>query len=116
AAADLFVFGSTTETQGLVIAEARAAGTPSVVVNAGGAHETVQDGKDGLVVAPEVEAFTAALRVLLRYEERRAAMRAACLSSAPYYTPTAMAERVQAVYERALQHHSPEHASANGRK
>ncbi len=103
AAADVLVFGSTTETQGLVVAEARAAGTPAVVVNEGGAPETVTNGEDGLVVRAEREDFTAAIRSLLKYDKVRQEMRESCLRNARRYTPSAMADRVIEVYDSVLQ-------------
>ena len=105
ACADAFVFGSPTETQGLVIAEARAAGTPSVVVNAGGASETVRDGEDGLVVPSELGAFASAVGAMLRNPAMRAQMSDACLRNARQWTPSAMATRVAALYERARETH-----------
>lgn len=102
AAADLFVFGSSTETQGLVIAEARAAGTPSVVVTGGGASETVRNGEDGLVVEPELGPFAEAMRSLLGDRATLARFSEACRRNALQFTPGAMAERVLGVYERAL--------------
>ncbi len=52
-AADVFLFPSKTETQGLAVGEALAAGLPCVVVNAGGAPESVRDGVDGFLVADD---------------------------------------------------------------
>lgn len=49
--ADLFAFTSRTETQGLVLAEALAAGLPAVAVEGPGVAESVRDGIDGTVVA-----------------------------------------------------------------
>jgi glycosyltransferase involved in cell wall biosynthesis len=49
--ADLFAFTSRTETQGLVLAEALAAGLPAVAVAGPGVAESVRDGIDGTVVA-----------------------------------------------------------------
>jgi glycosyltransferase involved in cell wall biosynthesis len=112
AAADLFVFGSSTETQGMVVAEARAAGTPCVVVNEGGACEAVRDGEDGLIVPPEPEAFAGALRRLLQHPERIAVMSEQCRRNALRFTPSVMAERVLAVYQHTLDDHARLPASA----
>ncbi|MEO8245674.1 MAG: glycosyltransferase [Chloroflexota bacterium] len=49
--ADLFVVASRTETQGLVVAEALAAGLPVVAVDAPGVRDAVRHGTDGLLVA-----------------------------------------------------------------
>ena len=48
--ADVFLFTSRTETQGLVLAEALTAGLPAVAVDGPGVGESVRDGVDGLVV------------------------------------------------------------------
>lgn len=54
---DLFVFPSVTETQGIVIAEAKAAGLPVVAIKAYGASEMVEDGVDGFLTPPEPQKF-----------------------------------------------------------
>ncbi|MCE5229538.1 glycosyltransferase [bacterium] len=46
-AADLFVFASQTETQGMVVAEAMAAGTPVVALDADGVRDLVENGRNG---------------------------------------------------------------------
>ena len=48
--ADLFAFASQTETQGLVLAEALAAGLPVVALDGPGVRDSVQDGVDGVVI------------------------------------------------------------------
>ena len=53
AGADLFLFVSRTETQGLVLAEALAAGLPAVAVRAPGVTDSVRDGVDGTIVDEE---------------------------------------------------------------
>src|SRR5690606_39264152 len=49
AAADLFVFASITETQGLVVQEAMTYGLPAVAVIGGGASEGIEEGVNGFV-------------------------------------------------------------------
>jgi glycosyltransferase involved in cell wall biosynthesis len=49
--ADLFVFASRTETQGLVLAEALAAGLPVLAVAGPGIGDSVRDGVDGMVLS-----------------------------------------------------------------
>lgn len=61
----LFVFSSLTETQGLVIAEAKAAGLPVVAVDAFGVSEMVVDGEDGFLCPPEEEVFASRVEMLL---------------------------------------------------
>jgi glycosyltransferase involved in cell wall biosynthesis len=60
---NVFAFASLTETQGMVLTEAMAAGVPVVALDAPGACEVVRDGVNGrLVPRPEAEAFREALR------------------------------------------------------
>jgi 1,2-diacylglycerol 3-alpha-glucosyltransferase len=102
AAADVFCFPSTTETQGLVVGEARAAGLPCVVVNAGGAPETVRDGEDGFIVpVGDAEAFADRVLRLLTDKALAERMRRAARRNAERYTPAQMAQRVLEVYAEA---------------
>ncbi|MCX6362114.1 MAG: glycosyltransferase [Armatimonadetes bacterium] len=102
ACADLFVFSSVTETQGLVMAEARAAGTPCILVRGGGAGETIIHGEDGFVVDQDAVAFADAVTRVVGDPDLHNAMRAHCLRRALLHTPDAMTRRVIAVYEQAL--------------
>ncbi|ARN56710.1 glycosyltransferase [Sedimentisphaera salicampi] len=52
-AIDVFAFSSKTETQGMVLAEAMASGTPVVALNAPGVDDILEDGKNGLMVQNE---------------------------------------------------------------
>ena len=49
-AMDVFAFASFTETQGMVLAEAMAAGLPAVALNASGVREVVRNGKNGFLL------------------------------------------------------------------
>jgi glycosyltransferase involved in cell wall biosynthesis len=63
--ADLFVFSSLTETQGLVLIEAMAAGVPVVAVKASGVQEMVEDGLDGILTSLDTNELAGAIcRVL----------------------------------------------------
>jgi glycosyltransferase involved in cell wall biosynthesis len=73
-AADLFVFASETETQGLVLAEAAACGLPAVAVTAPGCDEVVRDGESGILTKSDPASLAEAAIGLLLDDERRAAM------------------------------------------
>ena len=73
-AADLFLFASETETQGLVLAEAAACGLPAVAVIAPGCDEVVRDGETGILTKGDPAALAEAAIGLLLDAERRAAM------------------------------------------
>lgn len=73
-AADLFLFASETETQGLVLAEAHACGLPAVAVRASGVDEVVADGETGLLTKAETGEMADAAIGLLLDAGRRATM------------------------------------------
>ena len=71
-AADVFLFASETETQGLVLAEAAACGLPAVAVSAPGCDEVVHDGETGVLTKGDPAALgEAAIGLLLDPERRR---------------------------------------------
>lgn len=72
ASSDAFVFPSRTETLGLVLLEAMAAGCPVVAARSGGIPDIVTDGVNGYLFNPADEqgAITATQRLLERQEER----------------------------------------------
>ena len=79
AGSDLFGFTSRTETQGLVLAEALAAGLPAIAVDGPGVRDSVRDGIDGIIVAPEpagtlADRFADAVVALAGDERRRSVM------------------------------------------
>ena len=102
AAADVFAFSSLTDTQGLVLTEAKAAGLPAVCVDSFGPATVVKDGVDGFLVPNDPDAFAAAVLRVLREPELRACMREAALERAPLYSIEATAAAYEAVYEAAL--------------
>ena len=72
-AADLFLFASETETQGLVLAEAAACALPAVAVTAPGCEEVVRDGQTGILTKNDPAALAeAAIGLLLDAGQRRA--------------------------------------------
>ncbi len=102
AAADLFLFASQTETQGLVVSEAMSYGLPAVVVNSGGAAEAVSDSVNGYRVSNSpAELSGAVLRILeneqLRLEFGVGARSAALELSIPY-----MAQSIIDVYRGVI--------------
>ena len=79
AGADLFLFTSRTETQGLVLAEALSAGLPAIAADGPGVRDSLRDGIDGIVVSPApagslVERLADAIVTLATDGERRSAM------------------------------------------
>ena len=98
-AADAFVFASRTETQGLVLLEAMALGTPVVSTAVLGTRE-VLDGAKGAVVVPEDRAeFARALGDVLSSADRRRALAAEARDFVvERWSSAEMARRVATLY------------------
>jgi 1,2-diacylglycerol 3-alpha-glucosyltransferase len=101
AAADLFVFTSVTDTQGLVLVEAMAAGVPAVAVEAPGPIDILAGG-GGLLVPAEEDAFVEAVLTLLEDEVRRKEMGQEALRLAQPYAISETTNKMLAVYEEAI--------------
>lgn len=101
AAANLFCFASTTETQGLVTMEAMAAGLPVVAVKASGTVETVTHDVDGLLTENDPQELAQAIITLLQDEQRFASFAKAARQKARQFDSIRLAERLTAVYEQA---------------
>lgn len=70
AAADLFLFTSKSETQGIVLLEAMAAGNPVVAVEAGGVRDIVRNGVNGCMTAEKPELWADQAAGLLKDRRR----------------------------------------------
>ncbi|WP_295879490.1 glycosyltransferase [uncultured Thiohalocapsa sp.] len=100
AAGDAFVFASRTETQGLVLLESLALGTPVVATAEMGTREVLCDG-DGCLIARDDEADFAAKTIrLLTDPSLRAALKARARPYAEQWSARAMAERMLELYGR----------------
>ena len=102
AGADLFIFASVTETQGLVLGEAKAAGLPAVAVEALGAAEMVTDGVDGFLTPLSREVFTARVLQLLENDALRREMSANARRRAGELSSANMAIKLVSAYERTI--------------
>lgn len=105
--ADLFVFSSITETQGLVLLEAMACGLPVVAVRACGVQDMVESGVDGILTACRIEDFSQAICQVLakpdvyKYYQTNALRKANCLSAVN------MASRLETLYAELCQKEQP---------
>ncbi len=104
AAIDLFVFSSTSETQGMVLAEAMAAETPVIALDASGSREVVEDLENGRLLPVETSAddFARATLGLLDDPDALARVRKRALETARSLGRQACAARLESLYESAL--------------
>ena len=103
ASADAFVFASTTETLGLVVLEAMAAGTPVIATPAGGVADHLRDGENGLTFgAYDVPACAAAMRRLAGDRTLQARLRDGARRTAERRTWEHEMDRLDASYREVL--------------
>jgi len=103
AAGDIFTFASRTETQGVSIAEALAAGLPCVVVGVMGAAEALTDGCDGFVVPPQETAFRQAIEKIIADPELHQSMSNYARAHIGRLSRESIAERMLELYTRLQQ-------------
>ena len=103
-AMDVFAFSSLSETQGMVLAEAMAAGTPVVALDAPGVREIVRDEYNGrLLRNADVTVFTEALLDFSELENwRQQAYKQAALSSAEMFSTEHSVNRALVSYEELI--------------
>ncbi|MEQ8659024.1 MAG: glycosyltransferase [Hyphomicrobiales bacterium] len=105
AAQDVFAFSSFSETQGLVLTEAMAAGVPVVALDAPGAREVVNDGINGRLLPQNANApaFADALAWVANLpSENREALRQAARQTAGMFSTKHCLERTLALYNDVL--------------
>jgi len=113
-AMDAFVFASQSETQGLVLAEAMAAGLPVVALDGPGVRDILEDGRNGRLLRREHPRELAEALEWLRTlaPERRAELSERALGTARRFSVESCVERALEVYrvvrERGRQSRGPQ--------
>jgi glycosyltransferase involved in cell wall biosynthesis len=102
-AADAFAFASVTETQGLVTIEAMAAGLPIVAVDGSGTRDIVEHGKQGFLVANDVDALAKGIKKLLSDPDRMKRFSNNALKKANTFDVHQLGKQLIGVYEQAIQ-------------
>ena len=102
-AADLFVYASTTETQGLVLTEAKACGLPVVCVFGGGIADVVESGIDGYIVPRNQAVFVGHVLRLLRENGLRHEMALKAEEDAhARFSSTVVAKKIETIYNSLI--------------
>ena len=107
ASGDAFLFPSSTETLGLVLLEAMAAGCPVVGANKGGIPDIISDGENGCLYNPDGEndgalSLIEATKKLLGNEVERTAMRKAARSEAERWGWAGATKQLRSYYAGVL--------------
>ncbi|NOQ12870.1 MAG: glycosyltransferase [Methyloprofundus sp.] len=99
--ADLFLFPSRTDTQGLVMLEAMACSTPAVAVMGPGQRALIQHNKNGVLVTTEQE-MQQAITDLANHKEAYYAMQKEAWRTAQSFLPKQFREKLLAVYRQLI--------------
>jgi glycosyltransferase involved in cell wall biosynthesis len=114
-AMDVFVFASHSETQGMVLTEAMAAGKPVVALDAPGVREVVAQGRNGRLLASErTEDFAAAIdEIGSAPAAQRKGLEQAARATAKEFSMDRCGRRLLTIYDRLLrqQPHGPKDES-----
>jgi glycosyltransferase involved in cell wall biosynthesis len=107
AAANVFVFASRTETQGLVLLEAMAQGCPVVSTAQLGTASILQPGCGARVAPEKPEVFAQIIEAVLDDPARAARMSAQARSYAQTWASSHMARRLASLYRELTGQHEP---------
>lgn len=104
---DVFAFASMSETQGMVLTEAMAAGVPVVALDAPGVREIVIDGENGrLLEHQSTDDFAAALREIAgASREGMERLRRAARVTAEAFSMKRSADKALAIYRKLQRQH-----------
>ena len=105
-AADIFVFPSITETQGIVITEAMAAGTPSVAINKMGPSNIIKNEVNGFLTPLNKKEFSSKIEKLLDDDDLRKKMGKNAKESAEKFSTKHSADKMEDIYEKMLSYYS----------
>lgn len=103
AGADLFVFSSVTETQGLVIGEAKAAGLPAIAVNAFGVREMIRQEEDGFLTPLNEEIFADRIGLLLTDQELHWRMASAARKNIQELSVEVLGKKLENIYRTLIE-------------
>ncbi|GAO36760.1 glycosyl transferase family 1 [Sulfuricella sp. T08] len=104
--ADVFVFSSHTETQGLVLLEAMAQGVPLVSLAEMGAKDVLKPGQGVLIADNDIEDFSTKSVRLLRDKEYASSLGAIGRSYAATWSAAVLAQRLAGFYQAMIERHA----------
>jgi glycosyltransferase involved in cell wall biosynthesis len=99
---DAFLFASKSETQGMVILEAMAAGLPVVAVRSSGIEDVVRHGFNGFKTPEKQDQWRAQVKKLLEDDQLRSKLASQALDFAKDYSVEQFATDVRTIYATTL--------------
>lgn len=100
--ADIFVFASKSETQGMVILEAMSAGLPVVAIRSSGIDDVIIDGQTGYKPLDDIGLWTEKVAMLVENETKRQQFAEAAVAFAQQHDVSAFAENIDRFYSEVL--------------
>ena len=108
AACDAFLFTSKSETQGIVLLEAMAAGNPVVALDASGVRDIVANGENGFLTGGDAADWAGRVAELVTNEALQQQMRANAVRTAMQFTEDEIARRAEQYYKKVCRKMSEE--------
>jgi glycosyltransferase involved in cell wall biosynthesis len=102
-ASDLFVFASTTETQGMVLLEAMAAKNPVVAVKSSGIDDVIEEASNGYKTEEEIDKWSSRIKELLNDRKKYEEFSQNAFETAKNYSIEKMAEEAEELYYKIMQ-------------
>jgi 1,2-diacylglycerol 3-alpha-glucosyltransferase len=102
--ADVFVFASKVESQGLVVLESMACGTPVVAIGKMGTREVMNGDSGGYMVDDDLDEFTAKVRLLLYNDKIKKYKSKEALAHVENWTINLMSEKLNKLYISMINH------------
>ncbi len=100
-ACDIFTFPSTTETQGIVVVEAMAAGLVPVAINKLGPSDIITNNKDGILCELDKKEFVKNIINVLTNQKLRDRLSSGAIKTANSYSQTEITKKLLALYTQA---------------
>lgn len=101
AQADLFLFPSRTDTQGLVLAESMACGTPVVALDGPGQRDIIEQSKNGFIVQNQRE-MLAAIEKIKHDQQLQEALHKSAVHTAQQYDPKRLVDKLVSLYQKFI--------------
>lgn len=100
--ADIFVFASKSETQGMVILEAMSAGLPVVAIRSSGIDDVIVEGQTGFKTLDDIEAWNSKLKLLIEDVALRETLSMQAVEFARQHDNAVFAQNIDKFYGEVL--------------
>ena len=103
AAADIFLFSSLSETQGVIFVEAMSRGIPTVAIKANGVKDIIISGETGILTSDNTDTFSQAALKLVDNENLREKMSEKAKEEAQNFSIERSTEKLLSFYQKTIE-------------